>query len=773
MNPATLFFRALILAVFTLSLLAGAIATDYYMRHETTRKAKRFLAERGVELAPESSVEAARAGEVQVLEQLEIAGVSLGRGDSRGFTPLLAAIQTGNLPVVDFLMERPAAVAESIGRMTEPERLTPLAAALSARDFGLADRLVERGAGLEVDVEPGLPFLIAAVQSGDTELIDYLLARGVLVDYKGAQTNTALAHAAERGEVGLMERLLEAGADPNVRGLSGDPLLAESVKAGRREAFDRLLEAGADTEAPTGEGPGGPATALSHAVGRGDVPMQEALLAAGAGPDATGPGGEPLLCEAVVSGDRELVARLLSKNAKTETRTSDGTSPLLAAVRREDLGLVDLLLDAEADPSFAAEGAEAPLLAAVTLGNLGAVHQLLEAGAARDDAELLATSLRRRDDPLMSLLLESGADPESQIPGTGERVFDAAVREGATGAVRTLLAAGAKIGDNLWAALLTGQDDLIRLILAAGASPRQPGPDGQDPLDYCLTNERYAAARVLLAGGADPDAKFDGNETWLSKSLREGNAELALALVESGATVNGVRASDGHTLIGWALAHKMSDVAVALVKAGIDTEEEERVPARAEFRDMFESTTFRYHLQVDRRIRPIMAAAAQRDHAVAQALMDAGADGRAYSRKYLAGAIIGAWFKDTRMQQICLLGRVPEPQPRKVVVDLSAQRVTLYENGVATFSTPCSTGRSGYRTPPGEYVISDKHRHHNSTIYGSSMPFFQRFSFGAFGLHQGHLPGYPASHGCIRLTYAGAQTLFGKLEVGDYAVIVP
>jgi ankyrin repeat protein len=773
MNPAVLFFRAFLLAVFTLSLLAGAIATDYYLRHEVTRKAKRFLADRGVELAPESTVEAARSGEISVLEQLEIAGVSLGRGDSRGYTPLLAAIQTGNLPVIDFLMDRPAAVAESIDRMTETERVTPLAAALLARDFALAERLVEKGAALEVESEPGLPFLVAAVRSGDAEMIDFLLGKGVPADYRGAQPNTALAHAADRGEVALMERLVAAGADPNVRGLSGDALLVEAVKGGRREVFDLLLGSGVDLEASSGEGSGGPFTALTHAVERGDEAMREALLGAGAKPDVAGPGGEPLLLEAVASGDREFAASLLEKGARTEVSSSRESTPLLAAVAREDLDFVDLLLAGGAEPSFAPEGAEPPLLAALSLGNLGIVRQLLEAGAPWDKASLLAESLRQRDDPLMSLLLESGADPESKLPDSDERIFDAAVREGATGAVRTLLAAGAKIGDNLWAALLTGQDDLIRLILAAGASPRQPGPKGQDPLDYCLTNERYGAARVLLAGGANPDAKFDGSETWLSKALREGNADVALALVESGASVKGVRAADGHTLIGWALAHKLSDVAVALVKAGIDTEEEEKTPARPEFRDKFESTTFRYHLQVDSRIRPIMVAAAQRDHAVAQALMDAGANGRAYSRKYLAGAIVGAWYKDTRMQQICLLGKVPNPQPRKVVVSLSSQRVTLYENGVATYSTPCSTGKSGYRTPPGEYVISDKHRHHNSTIYGSSMPFFQRFSFGAFGLHQGHLPGYPASHGCIRLTYEGAQTLFGRLQVGDYAVIVP
>lgn len=53
------------------------------------------------------------------------------------------------------------------------------------------------------------------------------------------------------------------------------------------------------------------------------------------------------------------------------------------------------------------------------------------------------------------------------------------------------------------------------------------------------------------------------------------------------------------------------------------------------------------------------------------------------------------------------------------------------------------------------------------------MPYFMRFSFSAIGLHQGALPGYPASHGCIRLTNEGARALFGKLQVGDYAVVQP
>lgn len=772
MKPAALFFRTFLLAIFTLSLLAGAIVTDYYLRHEVTRKAKRYLVANQTEISSASAVAAAQSADLETLKQLEIVGISLGLGDVHGMTPLLAAVKAERPNVIDFLLERNT-VKVSIDRTTEPERENPLSVVLTKRDFSLADRLIDSGASLNVDSEPGTPFFLSAIRTNDVEMIDYLLAKGVDPDYRGTETAGALATAADKGDIPLMKKILAAGANPNVYGLSGNSLLAETIHSHHRDQFDLLMKNHADVNLSMGKATGGwEMTALSYATESGDKEIQDILLNAGAKIEIAGTGGDPLICEAVEARDMDLITRLLDKGVNCQVLSSKKRSPLMTAVLQEDPDLVDLLLSKGADPSFADTDGMAPLSMAVKLGNLVIVHQILSAGKITfDGPALLAESYERRDDPLMRVLLKSGVDPESRRPGGQERIFDIAVREGASGAVRTLLSAGAQIGDNLWAALLTGQDDLIRLILAAGGNPRQPGPNGQDPLDYCLSNERYAAARELLAGGADPDAHFDTSETWLAKSISEGNADIALALLDAGATAKDVKMRDGHSLLGWAIANKMPDVVTSLLKAGADPDAEEKTPATENFRGHFESTTFRYHLQVDSRIRPIMLAAAQRDHKMAQALMDAGAKKNSYSRKYLSGAIIGSWYKDVKLQQICLLGRTPSVQPRKVVVSLSRQTVTLYENGVATFSTPCSTGMSGYGTPRGEYVISDKNRHHTSTIYNASMPFFQRFSFSAFGLHQGHLPGYPASHGCIRLSYNGAQHLFSKLQVGDYAVV--
>ena len=303
MNPAGFLFRSLLLAVFTLALLAGAIVTDYYLRHEVTRQARLFLAERGVELAPGSAIEAAREGELALLEKLEVAGVSMGVFDDRGYTPLLAAVQSGNGRAIDFLMNR-GAVWETINRYTEPERRTPLAVALADRNFALADRLIAAGADLQVDRNAGVPFLTHAIEHGDEEMIDYLLEKGVDVEYRGAQTTSPLAVARHQGELELMERLIQAGANPDAPGTSGKPLLIEAVMEGARDQVDLLLTSDADVDARTGQSVGTGMSALSFAVARREAPLQEQLLERGASTDVSGTGGEPLLYEVVAEGDR-------------------------------------------------------------------------------------------------------------------------------------------------------------------------------------------------------------------------------------------------------------------------------------------------------------------------------------------------------------------------------------------------------------------------------------------------------------------------------------
>ncbi|MDA0811972.1 MAG: L,D-transpeptidase family protein [Verrucomicrobia bacterium] len=130
--------------------------------------------------------------------------------------------------------------------------------------------------------------------------------------------------------------------------------------------------------------------------------------------------------------------------------------------------------------------------------------------------------------------------------------------------------------------------------------------------------------------------------------------------------------------------------------------------------------------------------------------------------------------ENVQMQQI-LIG-VPwqdDKQERQFVINLSTQKATLIKNGKVIKTSGISSGRSTHPTIPGKYVITDKELMHHSNLYGDAeMPFFQRFSCTAMGFHEGALPGYAASHGCVRLPRSTAEFFFKESKIGDRVDIV-
>jgi len=111
--------------------------------------------------------------------------------------------------------------------------------------------------------------------------------------------------------------------------------------------------------------------------------------------------------------------------------------------------------------------------------------------------------------------------------------------------------------------------------------------------------------------------------------------------------------------------------------------------------------------------------------------------------------------------------------PVMAIVALSEQHVTIYDAEGKLLRAPVSTGQTGYETPAGIYSILEKNREHYSNLYDdASMPFMQRITWSGIALHAGQLPGYPASHGCIRLPMAFAERLFGITKLGLRVVIV-
>lgn len=110
--------------------------------------------------------------------------------------------------------------------------------------------------------------------------------------------------------------------------------------------------------------------------------------------------------------------------------------------------------------------------------------------------------------------------------------------------------------------------------------------------------------------------------------------------------------------------------------------------------------------------------------------------------------------------------------PVMIYVDLSRQIATIYRNGVRIGVTTISSGKDGYETPTGVFTILQKDVDHHSNLYDdASMPFMQRLTWSGVALHAGSLPGYPASHGCIRLPYALAQKLFTVTSLGITVIV--
>jgi L,D-transpeptidase catalytic domain len=123
--------------------------------------------------------------------------------------------------------------------------------------------------------------------------------------------------------------------------------------------------------------------------------------------------------------------------------------------------------------------------------------------------------------------------------------------------------------------------------------------------------------------------------------------------------------------------------------------------------------------------------------------------------------------------------RLKESQPKdtakgplQITISIEDQRISLYDNGELIARSSVSTGVSAHPTPLGVFSVISKQRWHRSNIYSAApMPYMQRITWSGIALHAGVLPGYPASHGCIRLTDSFATQLFHLTKRGTRVII--
>ena len=173
-------------------------------------------------------------------------------------------------------------------------------------------------------------------------------------------------------------------------------------------------------------------------------------------------------------------------------------------------------------------------------------------------------------------------------------------------------------------------------------------------------------------------------------------------------------------------------------------------------------------------VRPIVVqtASVASEAAVPQPMLQAAGESvighaETVSAEIDAANALEAEAEDLRPGQFLWRPERAESGEVEVVVSIERQMAYVYRAGTLIGVSTVSTGRRGHSTPTGSFTILQKNRRHFSNLYNNApMPNMQRLTWGGIAMHAGALPGYPASHGCVRLPMEFSRLLFGVTSMG-------
>ncbi|MCU0796331.1 MAG: ankyrin repeat domain-containing protein [Akkermansiaceae bacterium] len=577
------------------------------------------------------------------------------------------------------------------------------------------------------------PALTAATARGDTDVLKLLLTAGTFTGQRDAQGRSPLHIAIELGNLDDAWLLIDAGANLDAEAPGKVTPIAIALSRGESALVYRLLEKGAKPDGRTPDGE----RLLAWAIRHGRTAFLRQMFEKGADPHQKSADGDPLLHVALESGNRALVRELIKLGADCGAVDADGESAVVHAIRRGWTDLLPEIVRAGADPHRPDKDGLTPMEKAYRedRDDLVKLLTLLDARPSQGnlDEELL-TAYDARDFGWTRLLLSCGAKPS-------EMLVRRAAADDEAGFLHLFLGY-TRVPEGLLAQYCRGGGAHIATLLLAHGASINPShtPFLDTPFSTAMDHGDDALAAYLLDRGAHPNLRGRHGEPPLLIALVRGQAATVRRLIEHGAPVN-----------------------TAL-----------RSPASESLAKMARGATMRWLLRKDSGVTPLMLAVDSGSVDTTRALIEAGARKNVWTRRSSIWPInIAAGHGDVPMMRL-LLGKDPYVEERRVLVDLSEQRLWVYgPKGDEILSTRVSTGRSGYRTRTGTFAITNRYRAWTSTIYHSSMPYFQRLSCSDFGFHQGYVPGYPASHGCIRVPAGTANKLFNITDVGDRVEIVP
>ncbi|HEY2568584.1 MAG TPA: ankyrin repeat domain-containing protein [Candidatus Udaeobacter sp.] len=398
-------------------------------------------------------------------------------------------------------------------------------------------------------------------------------------------------------------------------------------------------------------------------------------------------------------------------------RVSISPDELVRAVTIQRDSLIELCLLEHVDPNGHDAQGRTPLLIATSQQDWKTAQRLMGAGALVDLAD------KNGFTPLMAAARHANLEVFREfLTRSSDLHVEARCKDGS---------------DLLGVALDGGNPEIVRSVVERWPAMPEWRSSTRRALQTLLTSGDKDGIRLLLSKHSAPPTPEGKNVPLLAYAIAGNDSALFSTLLSCGANPNTV------------------------------------LPSRCEkdFLALFRSKSFTSYVEGDGGLTLLMLAAGLDKEEYLRALLKAGASrNQLTNRNKMSALDIAAETGHWRSSQI-LLGGGPAPDQLRVEISLALQRVALVKNGVPVYRTQCSTGRQGYATRRGDFVITNKERNHRSTIYHVEMPYFMRLSCLDFGMHAGIVPNYPASHGCIRLPEEAARKFFSEIPVGTLVTV--
>jgi ankyrin repeat protein len=450
---------------------------------------------------------------------------------------------------------------------------SPFVAAAKDGDLQAVRAMIAKRANVNEPAPDGSTALLWAAYHSDVEMARALIAAGARVNAPNRYGVTPLLQASRTGDVALIAALLKAGAELSSMHPDGEtPLMAVS-RTGRVDAVRLLLEAGADVNASDTYQH---QTPLMWAAADGHVDAVKMLLEAGAEPNRTArvstiddrkhadhaTGGFTALMYAVRNGHEEAAKALVKGGADLKVTNGDGATAMVVAIVNDRFDLASTLLDLGADPN------DGSLYFAVDM------HDATTDMRARDGSRLRANhhnKLTALD--LVKLLLDRGADPNKPFVGQlhsttlccGEEInsspfFRASVASDVE-VLKLMLAHGAKVewsptevkkesksgtggGAGRGMNANVGKTPIMAALVGGRGAAFAGGPGfnrlGPPPYREASNRDPLEATKVLLAAGADPNAKAPDGGTPLHQAVQARQVAIIRTLVAAGAKLDAV-----------------------------------------------------------------------------------------------------------------------------------------------------------------------------------------------------------------------------------------